>query len=160
VTDLMHAEEIRRYVKAPYSSIQSTGGVFAKELYGSDELGLVPASAIDMSLGVANHLRWADLFAGASVLDIGCGGGIDSILAGHRVGPAGTVVALDFLPEMLDRTAAAAVHLPRPRTLFDDEIIGLMRRLLPPERHDDVVTAVVFRARLGGSAADGDREAS
>lgn len=32
--------------------------------------------------------------------------------------------------------------------LFDEEIIGLMRRLLPRERHDDVVTAVVFRARL------------
>ena len=31
--------------------------------------------------------------------------------------------------------------------LFDEEIIGLMRRLVPRERHDDVVTAVVLRAR-------------
>ena len=32
--------------------------------------------------------------------------------------------------------------------LFDEEIIKLMRDLLPADRHDDVVTAAVFRARL------------
>ena len=114
MTDLMHADEIRRYVKHAYSSIQSTGGVFAKELYSPEELELVPASAIDLSLGVANHLRWADLPAGAAVLDIGCGAGIDSILAAHRVGPAGKVVALDFLPEMLGRTREGAVSAGTP----------------------------------------------
>lgn len=31
--------------------------------------------------------------------------------------------------------------------LFDEEIIALMRELLPAERHDDVVTAAVLRAR-------------
>lgn len=110
MTDLMHAEEIRRYVRDAYASIRSAGGVFAKELYSPEELALVPEPAIDLSLGVANHLRWADLPRGAAVLDIGCGAGIDSILAAHRVGPTGVVVALDFLPEMLGRTSAAAAE--------------------------------------------------
>ncbi len=30
--------------------------------------------------------------------------------------------------------------------LFDDEVIALMRRVLPPARHDHVSTAAVFRA--------------
>jgi SAM-dependent methyltransferase len=42
------------------------------------------------------------------VLDLGCGGGIDTILAAHRTGPAGRVIALDFRSEMLTRTANAA----------------------------------------------------
>jgi arsenite methyltransferase len=42
------------------------------------------------------------------VLDLGCGGGIDTIFAAHRTGPAGRVIALDFLPEMLTRTPNAA----------------------------------------------------
>ena len=42
------------------------------------------------------------------MLDLGCGGGIDTIFAAHRTGPAGRVIALDFLPEMLTRTANAA----------------------------------------------------
>lgn len=110
MTDLMHAEEIRQHVREAYASVHSAGGVFAKQLYSDEELAFVPPSAIDLSLGVANHLRWADLPSGATVLDIGCGAGIDSILAAHRVGPAGTVVALDFLPEMLDRTSEAAAE--------------------------------------------------
>ncbi|HVD81169.1 MAG TPA: methyltransferase domain-containing protein [Propionibacteriaceae bacterium] len=42
------------------------------------------------------------------MLDLGCGGGIDTIFAAHRTGPAGRVIALDFLPEMLTRTPNAA----------------------------------------------------
>src|SRR6185369_13467325 len=45
---------------------------------------------------------------GAAVLDLGCGSGIDTILAAHQTGPTGRVIALDFLPEMLERTAKAA----------------------------------------------------
>src|SRR5262249_32676130 len=39
---------------------------------------------------------------------VGCGAGIDTVLAARRAGPDGRVVALDFLPEMLDRAAQAA----------------------------------------------------
>jgi ubiquinone/menaquinone biosynthesis C-methylase UbiE len=63
---------------------------------------------VNRALGVANHLRFADIRPGETILDIGCGGGIDTILAAHRSAPAGRVVALHFLPEMLDRTNAAA----------------------------------------------------
>lgn len=110
MTDLMHMDEIRQQVREAYAAVQSAGGVFARHLYSDEELTLVPPSAIDLSLGVANHLRWADLVPGATVLDVGCGAGIDSVLAAHRVGPTGSVVALDFLPEMLDRTSQAAAE--------------------------------------------------
>ena len=44
------------------------------------------------------------------------------ILAAHRTGPAGRVIALDFLPAMLDRTAEAAAQagLPNVDTLDAD----------------------------------------
>lgn len=32
--------------------------------------------------------------------------------------------------------------------LFDDELIALMRRVLPPEDHDAVATVVTFTARM------------
>jgi hypothetical protein len=31
--------------------------------------------------------------------------------------------------------------------LFDDDLIDLMRRLIPPERQDSVAVAVIVRAR-------------
>jgi ubiquinone/menaquinone biosynthesis C-methylase UbiE len=63
------------------------------------------------ALGVANHLRHAQIDAGETLLDLGCGAGIDTILAAHRTGPTGRVLALDFLPEMLARTKAAAAEI-------------------------------------------------
>ena len=106
--DLMHGEEIREIVRNAYRHVPPTTAVVADRLYDEDQLALVPRVARDRALGVANHLRHADLRAGDVVLDLGCGGGIDTVLAGHAVGPQGRVVALDFLPEMLERTRVAA----------------------------------------------------
>ncbi len=82
----------------------------AERLYAPDDLAAVPDIAIDHALGVGNHLRAADLRPGDNVLDLGSGAGIDTVLAARRVGPAGRVIALDFLPEMLDRTRAAVAE--------------------------------------------------
>jgi arsenite methyltransferase len=108
--DLMHGEEIRELVRDAYRDVPPTTAAVARRLYSPEELATVPRGAVDRSLGVANHLRHADIRPGDVVLDLGCGGGIDTILAAHRTGPGGRVVALDFLPEMLERTAYAAAE--------------------------------------------------
>ena len=106
--DLMYSDDVRQLVRESYRAVTSTRGAVAERLYEPADLARVPASAVDLALGVADHLRHAELSAGEGVLDVGCGAGIDTVLAAHRVGPLGRVFALDFLPEMLDRTAAAA----------------------------------------------------
>lgn len=106
--DLMHSTEIKDLVRAAYRDVPPTTEVVARKLYGPQELAQVPDSAIRRALGVANHLRYCEIRPGDVVIDLGCGGGIDSILAARRTGPSGRVIALDFLPEMLARTASAA----------------------------------------------------
>lgn len=106
--DLMHGAEIRALVRDAYRHVPPTTAAVAEKLYTAEELQAVPRSAVERALGVANHLRHTHIPPGSVVLDLGCGGGIDTILAAQRTGPAGRVVALDFLPEMLDRTAVAA----------------------------------------------------
>jgi ubiquinone/menaquinone biosynthesis C-methylase UbiE len=106
----MHTGEIKDIVREAYGAIDSTTEAVACKLYSAEELALVPRSAVERALGVGNHLRVAEITAGETILDLGCGGGIDSILAAHRTGPAGRVLALDFLPEMLEQTAAAAAE--------------------------------------------------
>lgn len=106
--DLLHQGEIHALVRDAYSAVDGGNRRVAEKLYSPEELAGVPASAIDRALGVANHLRYARIRPGDTVLDLGCGGGIDSILAARRTEPAGRVLALDFLPDMLERTAAAA----------------------------------------------------
>jgi arsenite methyltransferase len=106
--DLMRSDDVKAIVREAYGGIATTTEAIAYKLYSPEELAGVPRSAVEGALGVGNHLRFAPIEPGETILDLGCGAGIDSILAARRTGPAGRVLALDFLPEMLERTAAAA----------------------------------------------------
>lgn len=108
--DLMHSAELRTLVRDAYSSVDSDTTPVAESLYLAEELEGVPRIAISHALGVNNHIRHALIEPGDVVLDLGCGAGIDSIIAARRTGPDGRVLALDFLPEMLERTAKAAAE--------------------------------------------------
>src|SRR5262245_60852395 len=105
----MHQNEIRDLVRDAYRSIPTGGGfASAQRFYTAGELADLPGSTIAWSLGVGNPVRHAALAAGEVVLDVGSGGGIDTILAARRVGPGGRVIGLDMLTEMCARGATAA----------------------------------------------------
>jgi ubiquinone/menaquinone biosynthesis C-methylase UbiE len=59
--------------------------------------------------GVGNPLAIATIEAGGIVLDIGCGGGMDLLLAARRVGPSGHAIGVDMTPAMQERARAAAL---------------------------------------------------
>lgn len=103
----MHSAEVKELVRDAYRHVPATTAAVAHKLYSSEELDALPQSAVQRALGVANHLRFAGITPGETVLDLGCGGGIDTILAARQAGPTGRVIALDFLPEMIERTAAS-----------------------------------------------------
>jgi arsenite methyltransferase len=106
----MQTDELKAIVRDAYAAIDSSTEEIASKIYSPEELATVPRSAIEGALGIANHLRFAEIEEGETILDLGCGAGIDSVLAARRTGPAGRVIALDFLPEMLKRTSEAAVE--------------------------------------------------
>lgn len=107
--DLMHQEEIREAVRAVYAGIPAGGGEqVTRRSYSPEELAELPAGAVDWALGVGNPIPRARLRPGEVVLDLGSGGGIDTILAARRVGPDGHVTGLDMLAEMGARAAAHA----------------------------------------------------
>jgi arsenite methyltransferase len=86
------------------------GRRFAEELgYPSEILASIPAAALEAFTGVSNVSIFAELRAGARVLDLGCGAGLDTLVASGRVGPRGIVVGVDFSPAMLARARRAAV---------------------------------------------------
>jgi len=107
-SDLLHSQEVRTLVREAYRDVPATTAAVAHKIYTPAELEGVPSSAVSRALGVANHLRYAEINPGETILDIGCGGGIDTVIAARRTGPGGAVIGLDFLPEMLGRTREAS----------------------------------------------------
>lgn len=70
--------------------------------YQREDLGDLPAEAVEVSLGCADPVALANLAEGEVVLDLGSGGGIDVLLSARRVGPGGKAYGLDMTDEMLD----------------------------------------------------------
>lgn len=109
--DLIGQTAIKESVAAAYRAVVGVTTSVAARLYDPEQLALLPRGAIEQALGVGNPVRAAGLRAGEVVLDLGCGGGIDTILAAFAVAPGGRSIGLDTLPEMLevaDRNAAEA----------------------------------------------------
>ncbi|MBU1291989.1 methyltransferase domain-containing protein [Patescibacteria group bacterium] len=113
------AAEIKQEIKVRYDQFAKEGGSaegccplagekaesFALEhgLYSQEDLALLPKLAINLSRGCGNPTSFADIRPGEVVADFGCGGGIDLVLAAHKVGPTGKVIGIDFAPQMIER---------------------------------------------------------
>lgn len=107
--DLLYQREVREAVRTAYTAIASGGGEpVARRLYTDEQLRKVPDGAIAWALGVGNPVLHAGLRPGETVLDLGSGGGIDTILAALEVGPSGRAIGIDMLDEMVERAGAHA----------------------------------------------------
>jgi ubiquinone/menaquinone biosynthesis C-methylase UbiE len=134
----MFQDEIKDAVRQAYEAIPAGGGeAVVRRLYSEDELSKVPAGAIEWALGVGNPVRYAMLQPGQTVLDIGSGGGIDTILAARRVGPEGKAIGLDALEKMCDRARRHATDAGVDR--WTEFIEGEMEDIPLPDACVDVV---------------------
>jgi arsenite methyltransferase len=106
--DLLAQDAVRDSVRERYRGVLGQATEIADDLYSGDELAMIPAGATAASLGVGNPVRRAGLVAGESVIDLGCGAGIDTLLAARLVSPGGRAIGLDTLPEMLEQAEANA----------------------------------------------------
>ena len=86
------------------------GREFAASLgYPPGLLDSSPSVAVEAFAGVSNVAVFADIPEGANVLDLGCGAGLDALIAAGRVGARGRVIGVDFSEAMLARVRRAAV---------------------------------------------------
>lgn len=123
-----NAFDLRTKVRAAYSAAAlhpnnshgfPVGRQFAETLgYPAELLETLPSASVDAFAGVSNVSIFAQIPEGATVLDLGCGAGLDSLIAARRTGPNGTVVGVDFSFPMLARASRSAQETRIRNTVF------------------------------------------
>src|SRR6266700_3845345 len=117
---ISNPSQLRDMVRGAYSSAADhpeqnhafpLGREFAKSIgYNAELLDSLPPVACDAFAGVSNVSLFAELPVGATVLDLGCGSGTDTLIAARRVGPTGRVIGVDFSTTMLSRARQAVAE--------------------------------------------------
>jgi SAM-dependent methyltransferase len=86
------------------------GPEYAAEFLGYDaaELALLPTECTASFAGIGNPLAIGAIHPGETVLDIGCGAGMDLLLSAKRAGPNGHAIGVDMTDEMVERARNSA----------------------------------------------------
>lgn len=111
----LKAEVLRMYeevAERPQAEFHFFHGREAVDLfdYSATELNEVPQGAVASFAGVGNPLHRASIRPGETVLDVGSGAALDSILAARRAGSQGTVIGVDMNPTMLEKARQHAIE--------------------------------------------------
>ena len=106
------SEEVHLKVSRKYAEISCsikdrfkypTGRVGALLLgYDLSAFEEIPEAAILSFCGVGNPFAPGEIREGETVLDMGCGGGLDLIIAAKMTGPCGAVAGIDLVPELVE----------------------------------------------------------
>jgi arsenite methyltransferase len=98
----MDSQEITSTVHKHYSTLANTPSstnyseaVASAFGYSSAELASIPAAS-NLGLSCGNPVAIAKLKQGETVVDLGCGAGIDVFLAAAKVGETGRAIGVDF----------------------------------------------------------------
>ena len=157
--DLTEAEifKVRQGIKEKYDRVAAAGsGSCFQYPTGKDGMDLqgyppeiiieFPQEVLAAFCGVGNPFRLGPLNPGDAVLDIGCGAGVDSLVAARLVGATGRVVGLDVTPAMIERARAHQARLGLANLSFQ---VGDAEALpFPDNDFDAVISNGVFNLAL------------
>ncbi len=77
-------------------------------------------------------------------MDFGCGGGIDVILAAHKVGEGGKVVGIDFAPQMIEIAKKAVIESGFQQRDIELRAADIGKSQLPTDFADAVISNCVI----------------
>ncbi len=101
---------------------------------------LVPEFARKRMYGCGSPVSLAELQEGETVVDLGCGSGVEIFIACRKLGPGGLAVGVDMTPQMLNLAVAAAPEVQKTlgfgNSLF---LMGMLEDIPLPDNFADVV---------------------
>ena len=129
-------DRLRGAIRAAYKEVACSpdrtfhfisGRPLARKMgYTDDMLQGIPEGSIASFAGTGNPFRGGPVGVGETVLDVGCGAGMDALIAARLTGDGGTVIGVDMTNEMLVKARANGREIGAWNTQFT---LGLAERL-------------------------------
>lgn len=142
----LDVDSLRRAIQDEYTLVAAepergfhfhTGRRLAAILAYEDEwLDGVPEGTLASFAGTGNPFSLGRLMPGEYVVDVGCGAGIDSMIAANMVGATGSVIGVDMTPAMIEKARQGAREAALPNVKFRQ---GLAESLPVDDGWADVV---------------------
>jgi SAM-dependent methyltransferase len=104
--------------------------------YRDEWLEGIPERAVECFAGTGNPFSMGELQVGERVVDLGSGGGIDSLIAAKQVGNFGAVIGIDMTEEMVEKARGCAAEIGWPQVEFRQ---GYLEQLPVEDGWADVV---------------------
>jgi SAM-dependent methyltransferase len=124
----LDVRQLRNAIQEEYTAVAThpqqgfhfhTGRPVARLLGYADEwLDGIPERSIASFAGTGNPFSMGTLDPGERVVDVGCGAGIDSLIASRMVGTDGKVIGVDMTPAMLEHARTSAHEAGSPNVEF------------------------------------------
>ena len=110
---------LEKYAKASVSlegAFKYPTGAAALRMLGYDEtiLKQLPQTVQAAYCGVGNPFSFGTIGPGMTVIDVGCGAGVDTLVAALMAGPGGKAVGVDITHEMVERAKANIKQVKLP----------------------------------------------
>ncbi len=168
-------EKYIKVAKSPEGQFKYPTGKKGLEALHYDKtlIDKLPDAVASFYCGVGNPFSLGKINTGEQVLDIGCGAGVDTILASMMTGPTGSVVGVDIVPEMIQQAEtnlrmtvlksvtfrkASGKNLPFPGDTFEVVISNGVINLIPDKK--SALTEIVRVLKPGGRLMVADQVAS
>jgi len=143
---MIFVESLREEVSREYAQVAQypelgfhfhTGRRLADMLaYDPAWLENLPEKAVESFAGTGNPFSLGEIRGGERVIDIGCGAGLDGLIAGQMTGPEGEVIGFDMTLEMIEKARKNAVAAGITNVSFTQ---GFSEELSVPDGWADVV---------------------
>ncbi len=124
----LNLQSLRNAVREEYEIVATnpnrgfhfhTGRPLAQILgYKKEWIDGVPESAIESFAGTGNPFSLGTIEVGTNIVDIGCGAGIDSLIAARMTGEDGHVIGVDMTLAMLQKARRNAAKMELDHVKF------------------------------------------
>jgi SAM-dependent methyltransferase len=142
----LDVDQLREAIREEYAAVAThpeqgfhfhTGRPLARLLgYEDDWLAGIPEPTIASLAGTGNPFSLGRLAPGEHVVDVGCGAGIDTLIASKMIGADGRAVGVDMTPAMVEKARNGAAAMGASNVSFRE---GLAEALPVDDEWADVI---------------------